>query len=272
MATVTELPPSETEINFCNGVYQSTQRPISWWAGTFPSLAFHTRFCKRLWRASRQAKRGLFGDHNLIAASTGVLRDLEHVGVRFKISGVENLVGLENSCVIVGNHMSTLETIVLPAIVQRSCRATFVVKSELLRMPVFRHIIGARDPIVVNRSDARADYQILMTQGLDRLARGISLIVFPQATRTRVFDPAHFNKSGIKLAGRAGVPVVPMALQTDAWHPGLFRSGFGRIDPARPVRFAFGPPVVVRGPGHDAHREVCDFVGQKIQSWRLEDS
>jgi len=48
----------------------------------------------------------------------------------------------------------------------------------------------------------------------------ISVLIFPQTTRDLRFDPNKFNTLGIKLAKRAKVPVIPVAVKTDAWGMG----------------------------------------------------
>ena len=52
------------------------------------------------------------------------------------------------------------------------------------------------------------------------LRNGMSVIIFPQTTRIMDFDRKQFNSMGVKLAKRAQVPVVPIALKTDAWGVG----------------------------------------------------
>jgi hypothetical protein len=49
----------------------------------------------------------------------------------------------------------------------------------------------------------------MMDGGLARLKQGISIVVFPQTTRMVDFDASQFNSIGVKLAKKAGVPVVP---------------------------------------------------------------
>jgi 1-acyl-sn-glycerol-3-phosphate acyltransferase len=164
--------------------------------------------------------------------------------------------------------MSTLETVVLPGLIQPLKSVTFIVKNTLLNYPIFRDILIARDPIVVNRVNPRQDLQTVLQEGTDRLRRGISIIVFPQTTRYTSFDPSQFNTLGVKLAQRTGVPVVPLALLTDAWCNGKYLKDFGPIDPRKKVFFAFGEPLEIRGRGMDAHRTILEFIQRKIRAWQ----
>ena len=144
---------------------------------------------------------------------------------------------------------------------------TFIVKRELTQYPVFGHVMRSRDPILVGRENPREDLKAVLEGGTQRLQAGISIIVFPQTTRTPVFDPASFNSIGVKLAKRAQVPVVPIALKTDAWGNGRLVKDVGRIDPRREVHFAFGEPLRVQGNGAGEHQQVIDFVRRHLEAW-----
>jgi 1-acyl-sn-glycerol-3-phosphate acyltransferase len=168
--------------------------------------------------------------------------------------------------------MSVLETTLLPGIVHPIRPVTFVVKESLLEYPFFGHVLKSRDPIAVTRINPRRDFKTVMDEGMIRLKRGISIIVFPQTTRTHHFDPSQFNSIGVKLAQRAGVPVVPLALMTDAWGNGKHLKDFGRIDPCKKVRFSFGEPLWVRRRGADEHRAIIRFIDGNLEKWRAERS
>ncbi len=203
-------------------------------------------------------------------SSVAVLRSLETAGVRISVDGLDHLAGLEGPCVFVSNHMSMLETVVLPGFVQPLRPVTFVVKESLVRYPIFKHVMRSRDPIVVSRTDPRADFKTMMQGGKRRLGENLSLIVFPQTTRARTLERDQFNSIGVKLAARAGVPVVPIALRSDAW--GLakyFLKDLGRIDPRIPVNFAFGEPLTVTGRGGETQEQVLAFIEEHLSRWGL---
>jgi 1-acyl-sn-glycerol-3-phosphate acyltransferase len=142
------------------------------------------------------------------------------------------------------------------------------VKQSLLEYPVFRHVMRSRDPIAVNRTNPREDLKTVFEGGVERLRKGIALIVFPQTTRTPTFDPAQFNTIGVKLAQKAQVPVVPLALLTDAWGNGKYLKDFGKIDLAKKVYFAFGQPMAIHGRGNPEHEAIIAFITGKLREWR----
>jgi 1-acyl-sn-glycerol-3-phosphate acyltransferase len=160
--------------------------------------------------------------------------------------------------------MGSLDAFVLPTIIQPLKRVTFIVKQSLVEYPIFGHIMRSRDPILVGRTNPREDLRVVLEGGMERLRRGISIVVFPQTTRTVTFDPAAFNSIGIKLAKRAQVPVVPLALKTDAWGNGKYLKDFGKIDPSKTVHFVFGQPMHIQGPGAAEHQQIVEFIRKHL--------
>ncbi|MEJ2057088.1 MAG: lysophospholipid acyltransferase family protein, partial [Desulfofustis sp.] len=146
---------------------------------------------------------------------------------------------------------------------------TYVIKQSLLEVPVFKQVMRALDPIAVTRTNPRQDLKIVLEQGAERLSRGLSIVIFPQTTRAE-FNPKQFSTIGVKLAKRAGVPIVPLALLTDAWENGRLFKDFGRIVPTRTARFAFGKPLVVEGKGNDEHQAVIEFIESHLARWEAE--
>ena len=236
-------------------------------AHLWPGLGFYARALPMVFRAGARAKRGRYDDPAWCQSSLETLRALERVGVRCEITGVQHVAALPGPCVFIGNHMSTLETFVLPVILVPLRPVTFVVKQSLLEYPVFGHVMRSRDPIVVGRTNPREDLKAVLDGGVERLARGISVVVFPQTTRTAVFDPAEFNTIGVKLAKRAGVPVLPVALKTDAWGNGRLIKEWGRIDPSKTVHFAFGAPRGIANRGSEEHEEIVRYIVVHLAAW-----
>ncbi len=255
------------QLTYTDDVYRTQARPVSLLGRMFPSLTFYRKFLGIVWRASALAKRGVYDYPAWCRSSMEILRALEDVGVQVEVSGIRHLESVAGPCVIVGNHMSMLETVILPIIVQPVKNVTFVIKQSLLEYPVFKHIMRSRNPVAVTRANPREDFKAVMEGGKERLGQGISMIVFPQTTRTTVFDPEQFNSIGAKLAQRAKVPIVPLALMTNAWQNGERLKDFGKVDTTRCVRFAFGEPIEVEGRGTKAQETVVDFVRGKLAEW-----
>ncbi len=255
------------QIRFDNDSYKTETRKLSLPARLMPSLLFYSHLLRIVRQGSKKAKQGRYDTREWCRSSLAALRALERVGVSVEISGINHFRALSGPCVFIGNHMSTLETFVLPAIIAPIKDTTFVVKQSLVEYPVFKYIMRARNPITVGRSNARDDLKAVLEGGVERLKAGLSIIIFPQTTRTPVFDQEQFNTIGFKLAKKAGVPVVPIALKTDAWGNGRHLKDFGRINPAVTVHFAFGEALTIRDRGVEEHQRIIDFITGKLGEW-----
>ncbi|MDY0185096.1 MAG: lysophospholipid acyltransferase family protein [Desulfuromonadaceae bacterium] len=213
------------------------------------------------------AKKGIYTDGDWAKSSLHIIRALERCGCTFDIRGMEALCNNPQPCVFIANHMSTLETFVLPTLIAPYQRVTFVVKKSLVEYPLFKHVMRSRNPVLVNRTNAREDLKAVLTQGVERLHSGVSIVVFPQTTRTTGFSPENFNSIGLKLAKKAGVPVVPLALKTDAWGNGCCLKDFGRIAPERTIHFEFGPYIAADKLDKDTHTDITDFIQNRMHEW-----
>lgn len=263
---------SSVGLDYKNGSYESPDRAIPLFPRIWPTLAFRCRVFPIILKAGSKARRGKYDTTEWCRSSLAVLRALEEVGVKIEIKGTERFRTLEGPCVFLANHMSTLETFVLPVIIAPFKPVTFVVKQSLVETPVFKYVMRSRDPITVGRTNPREDLKAVLAGGEERLKSGISIVIFPQTTRFLDFDPARFNTIGIKLAKKADVPVVPVALKTDAWGNGRYLKDFGKMDPSKKVRFAFGEPMRVRGRGAEEHAEVIRFIISRLKEWEEADS
>lgn len=217
---------------------------------------------------SRLGKRGLYTSVEWSRSSLRLLRAMEAAGGRFHIENMGVYKSLDGPCVFVGNHMSTLETFTLPCLINPFQPMTFVIKKSLSTVPVFRHLMNARNPIVVSRTNPREDLKTMLTEGTANLKNGTSVVIFPQTTRSSVFDPASFNSIGVKLAQRAQVPVIPIALKTDAMPNGKLIKDFGKLDTSKEIHFAFGDPLQVHGNAREIHMRIIDFIVGKLNQWQ----
>jgi 1-acyl-sn-glycerol-3-phosphate acyltransferase len=227
-----------------------------------------------IWHVSmhgRRAAKHFYSGADWTEGSLAIMRSLENVGVNFEINGMDNIRRFDGPAVFVGNHMSALETFVLPCIIQPIKPVTFVVKRSLIDTPVFKHIMRSRDPITVGRTNPREDLKAVMEEGTKKLQAGTSIVIFPQSTRSVVFKPEEFNTLGVKLASRAGVPVVPFALKTDAWGIGKHIKDFGPIDNRKKAHFSFGGPLKIEGRGTAEHEKIVRFIQDKLREWAEEE-
>ncbi len=240
---------------------------VSLFAKIFPGLYFYYRMLTLVLHGSKLARQGKYDLHQWMVSSFRALDIIEKVGIKVRIDGVDNIKKTDKPVVFVANHMSTAETFLLPSIIVPFKPVTYVLKESLMRVPYFKDILKARDPIVVTRDNPREDFKIVMEKGVKHLSEGMSIIVFPQTTRTTSFYEKQFNSMGVKLAKKAGVPVIPIALKTDAWSNGKIIKDIGKIYTDRDMRFVIGEPIEIKGKGDEEHQMVIDFIKKHLMEW-----
>jgi 1-acyl-sn-glycerol-3-phosphate acyltransferase len=231
-------------------------------------LYFTLKYINIVFRTRKKAIRKLYDTKAWTDSSYYIFRLIEKSGGRFHITGMENITKTAGPVLFISNHMSTLETMILPCIIAPLREATFVVKESLVRHPLFGDVMRSRNPIVVGRTDPRKDLEAVMNGGADLLDQGISIIIFPQSTRSLEFRPEEFNSLGVKLAKKAGVKVVPIALKTDFWGNGKLIKEMGPLDRHKPIHIKFGEPFSVKGNGKEENQKIIDFIKSSLEEWK----
>ncbi|HNY14218.1 MAG TPA: lysophospholipid acyltransferase family protein [Bacteroidales bacterium] len=231
-------------------------------------LYFLYKYATIVFRTRKQARSGIYDDKAWADSSNYIFRFIENTGARFHIKGMENIISSPEPVVFIGNHMSTLETMILPGLIAPLRRVTFVVKESLVNHPLFGDVMSSRDPIIVGRTDPRKDLEAVMNGGAELLSAGISIVIFPQSTRSVEFIPEEFNSLGVKLAKKAGVKVVPVALKTDYWGNGKLVKELGPIDRHKPVFIKFGQPFDIKGTGREENQKIIDFIQLSLSEWK----
>ena len=172
------------------------------------------------------------------------------IGVRYEISGLENLV--RRPVVVLANHQSEWETIFLYNLLAPVCP---ILKRELLRIPFWGWALKLQQPIAIDRSKPHEAGKSILTQGKDRLSRRMSVIIFPEGSRIATDRMKKFSRGGAKLAIAAGVPILPIVHNAGyCWPPRQFLKYPGRIS------LAIGPPVETTGA--DASQ-----LTEQVESW-----
>jgi 1-acyl-sn-glycerol-3-phosphate acyltransferase len=235
---------------------------------TFNSrIIFTILFLKTVFRSRSLARKGLYDTGKWVETSHEIFTNVERCGGRIHITGMDHVRNSEGPVLLLSNHMSTLETMIFPGIIRPLKEVTFVVKDALVKHWAFRDVMKSRNPIVLSRENPREDFRIVMEQGAQKLSDNISIIIFPQSTRRIEFRPSEFNSLGTKLAAKAGVQVIPVAIKTDFWGFGKFSSYLGPIHRHKPVHIAFGEPMTVTGSGKEEQSRIVEFIQRHLSKW-----
>ncbi|MCX6326845.1 MAG: lysophospholipid acyltransferase family protein [Bacteroidia bacterium] len=231
-------------------------------------LYFAYKYAATVLRTRKEAIRKVYDTKAWADSSFEVFRLIEKTGGKFHITGMENITRSAGPVLFISNHMSTLETMIFPGLIAPHKEVTFVVKESLVKHPLFGDVMRSRNPIVVGRTDPRKDFEAVMNGGVDLLSKGISIIIFPQSTRSLEFNQEEFNSLGVKLAKKAGVEVVPVAIKTDFWGNGKWIKELGPLDRHKPIHIRFGEPFRVTGNGKEENQKIIDFIQSSLEEWK----
>lgn len=219
-------------------------------------------------RTRKEAIRKVYDTKAWADSSFEILQFIERTGGVFHITGMENITKPTGPVLFISNHMSTLETMVFPCIIAPHREVTFVVKESLVKHPLFGDVMRSRNPVVVGRTDPRKDFEAVMNGGAELLSNGSSIIIFPQSTRSLEFKPEEFNSLGVKLAKKAGVQVVPVAIKTDFWGNGKLIKELGPLDCTKHIHFKFGEPFSITGNGKEENQRIIEFIKSSLEDWK----
>ena len=130
-------------------------------------------------------------------------------GVELKVRDTGRL-DPRQAYVFMANHQSNID---IPVLVQALAlfQLRWMAKRELLRIPFFGWALWASKHIIVKRSRSK-DVVAAMAAAREKLTRGISVVVFPEGTRSTDGQLLPFKRGGFRLAEQAGVPIVPVTI------------------------------------------------------------
>jgi 1-acyl-sn-glycerol-3-phosphate acyltransferase len=237
--------------------------------GRLAAWRFHSHTLAFAVRVGWFAYRRRFNDDAWGACCFRLWQQTERLGASLTCEGFAARAAYAGPVVYVANHMGLAETVLLPPVLLAFGPLTLVLKRSLLDYPFIGAACRAMRPIAVSRHNARDDLRVVLAQGRTCLDDGLSVLLFPQATRQAAFIPAQFNSLGEKLSRDAGVPLMPLAVQTDFAGIGRWVKEFGPVDPRRPIRFRAGPLLPPDLPRGERHQAAVAFIGASLRAWGL---
>ncbi len=127
--------------------------------------------------------------------------------LRYEVQGWENLP--EGGVIVMSKHQSAWETIALRGLL--TPEQTWVLKRELMWVPIFGWALAASEPIAIDRKAGRQAVRHIVKQGTRRLRAGRTVIIFPEGTRVAPGQRKRYGIGGALLAHHSGFPILPIA-------------------------------------------------------------
>ena len=157
-----------------------------------------------------------------------------------------------DSAIVLMKHSSAWETLAQLEIFPRQ---TWVLKRELMWVPIFGWVAKLLKPIAIDRRGGAAAVQQVLAQGQARLDEGLWVMIFPEGTRMPVGETRRYGLSGALLAATAGRAIVPVAHNAGEFWP---RRGW--LKRRGTVRVVIGPPIATEG-------QDPRVINERAQAW-----
>jgi len=158
------------------------------------------------------------------------------------------------SYIIVSNHQSLFD--ILALVTTLGVQFRWIIKREILRVPLFGYALYASRNIFIDRTDtARAIESI--NRGFDRLPEGVSVMVFPEGTRSTDGRIRPFKKGGFFPAVLRNISVLPVTI-----------NGSRRVLPKGSLAVRSGKIQVVIGDPIDAGEYTVTTLDELIERTR----
>ena len=171
-------------------------------------------------------------------------------GLGYTITGKENIP--DHPCIVMSNHQSAWETMALGPIFPP---LIWVVKRELLFVPIFGWGLALTHPIALNRSAGRRAVDQLVEQGVKKIKNGHSILIFPEGTRTPPGTKRKFKAGGALLAEKSGAPIVPVAHNS-----GTFWARRQLTKKSGTIKMIIGPEIITQG-------KTAEQINQEVYAW-----
>jgi len=170
--------------------------------------------------------------------------------VRYEIVGVDNIP--EKPCIVMCKHQSAFETLALQRIF---IPQIWVLKKELLQIPIYGWGLASMQPIAINRDSTIKSFKQIADQGYERLKKGYWVVIFPEGTRVAPNKKKKYLPGGGMLAEKSGAQVVPIAHNA------------GRLWPRNSMIKKPGLITIKIGPVIKSENKSAKEITNEVENW-----
>jgi 1-acyl-sn-glycerol-3-phosphate acyltransferase len=133
----------------------------------------------------------------------------------------------QRTCFFMVNHVNVFDPFILYCVIPQLVRG-WELESHF-KIPAYGWLMKRFGNVPVPDTRRPSDIKRLWRLTQDAINRGTSLIIFPEARRTRDGRVNEFQDGGFRLAQQLGVPIVPVSLVGSFQH---HRTGHWMLSPA----------------------------------------
>lgn len=129
-------------------------------------------------------------------------------GVKVRVYGIENIKG-KGPYIFMSNHQGSYDIFALLGYLPFQFK--WLAKKELFSIPFFGWTMIAAGYISIDREGSRKTVEA-MNKAACQIREGMSVVIFPEGSRSLNGNVQSFKKGGFTLALRSKVPIVPIAI------------------------------------------------------------
>jgi 1-acyl-sn-glycerol-3-phosphate acyltransferase len=188
---------------------------------------------------------------HLVARLWGKIQ-LRITGTPVRIQGLEN-IDSQGSYILVSNHQSTFDIFALLGYLPVQFRWT--AKAELFRTPFMGWAMSRIGYIPIERDSPKKAYRSML-RAAEVVRNGVSVIIFPEGTRSPDGNLQPFKKGVFLLALKSRAPILPITIQGTSK---IMRKGDWRTYPGQ-VRIQIDPPIETAGTPAEKEEELSQRV------------
>jgi len=182
--------------------------------------------------------------------------------VHVSVKGMSNIEP-DKSYVYMANHQSNFDIPVLLGYLPVQFR--WLAKAELFKIPLFGRAMLGAGYVKIDRFNRKSAFESL-EEAASRMRNGVSVMIFPEGTRSKDGSIRQFKKGGFVMAIKSGVPIVPVVLR-GTWP--IMAKGSLRINRGD-VEMEIGEPIDTSGfyleTKEDLMAKVRDVICQKFEN------
>ena len=170
--------------------------------------------------------------------------------ITYEIKGKDNIPG--KPCIVMSKHQSAFETLALQQIF---IPQVWILKKELLQIPIYGWGLASMQPIAINRDSTIKSFRQIADQGCERLQKGYWVIIFPEGTRVAPNKKKKYLPGGGMLAEKSGAQVVPVAHNA------------GRLWPRNSMIKKPGLITIKIGPVIESENKSAKEITEEVENW-----
>ena len=218
------------------GVFSIIALPLLWLTGKFNSGLQH--------RISQWIVKLAFGKVLFLS------------GIKKKVIGVER-VPKDRSVLFIINHRGFFDVIL--AFYTVPVLSGFVSKKEIAKVPGLRLWMRLIRCVFLDRENPREGIKAIL-KGIENIKNGTSMFISPEGTRNSGEGLLEFKPGSLKMAEKAGCPIVPVAI-TNANK--VFEDHLPWIKPAE-MTIEYGEPIYIQELSKEARAKLLEHCREKV--------